>query len=142
MQAPRGLARRDRGAWRKGLSVGCDAQDVHRPTLRRDSEARALRGIFADASTAFSARCAGDRPLVHFPRMDSGLPKQPSGMIGRLQSYRFLRFLVVGSLNTLFSYAVYAVMLFVGLPYVYANFVALATGVLFSFRTQGAFVFG
>jgi putative flippase GtrA len=62
-------------------------------------------------------------------------------MIASLVNNRFLRFLVVGAVNTLFSYAVYAAMLFVGLSYVYANFIALITGILFSFRTQGTYVF-
>jgi putative flippase GtrA len=60
----------------------------------------------------------------------------------RLPRHQFLRFLVVGGLNTVFSYGVYACLLLVGLPYIAANFGALLLGILFSFRTQGALVFG
>lgn len=52
-----------------------------------------------------------------------------------------VRFIFVGVLNTGFSYLIYAVMLFVGLSYQLANLIALLTGILFSFKTQGHFVF-
>ncbi len=55
---------------------------------------------------------------------------------------QFARFVAVGVLNTAFSYAVYAAFLFAGLDYRVANLLALATGVLFSFRTQSTLVFG
>ncbi len=57
-------------------------------------------------------------------------------------SFQFIRFLLVGGLNTSFSYAVYAALLFMGLNYVMANLGALLLGILFSFRTQGRLVFG
>lgn len=56
-------------------------------------------------------------------------------------NYQLVRFALVGGLNTLFSYAVYAVLLYLGLPFAVANFGAMALGILFSFRTQGALVF-
>ena len=52
-----------------------------------------------------------------------------------------IRFVLVGVLNTTFSYFIYAGLLFVGLSYQLANFLALVLGVLFSFRTQGHLVF-
>ena len=52
-----------------------------------------------------------------------------------------VRFVLVGGLNTSFSYAVYVGLIFMGLSYVVANFFALVLGILFSFRTQGALVF-
>ena len=52
-----------------------------------------------------------------------------------------LRFLVVGLLNTGFSYLIYAILLFLGLNFALANLGAVMLGILFSFRTQGAFVF-
>jgi putative flippase GtrA len=55
---------------------------------------------------------------------------------------QFFRFLVVGALNTAFSYTVYATLLYLSVPYVLANLGALMLGVLFSFRTQGQLVFG
>lgn len=59
----------------------------------------------------------------------------------KILSFQFVRFLLVGGLNTGFSYAVYAALLFMGLNYVMANLGALLLGILFSFRTQGRLVF-
>jgi putative flippase GtrA len=53
-----------------------------------------------------------------------------------------LRFVLVGALNTAFSYSVYAGGLWLGLPYAWANLLALALGLVFSFRTQRTLVFG
>lgn len=57
-------------------------------------------------------------------------------------SRQWLRFLIVGCLNTSFSYGVYALLLWFGLTFVWANAGALLLGILFSFRTQGRLVFG
>ena len=57
-------------------------------------------------------------------------------------SFQFVRFLLVGGMNTSFSYAVYAAFLYMGLDYWGANLGALLLGILFSFRTQGRLVFG
>jgi putative flippase GtrA len=54
---------------------------------------------------------------------------------------QLLRFLVVGVLNTGFSYGVYALGLYLGLRYELANLLSLVLGILFSFRTQKAWVF-
>lgn len=54
---------------------------------------------------------------------------------------RWLRFLLVGGVNTAASYAVYAALLFAGLPYALANLGGLVFGILFSFRTHSALVF-
>lgn len=58
-----------------------------------------------------------------------------------LTSSQFLRFVVVGTINTCFSYGIYAGMLFLGAGYAVANLVALMLGVLFGFKTQGHLVF-
>lgn len=60
----------------------------------------------------------------------------------RLLKVQFIRFLLVGGLNTLFSYAVYAMLLSAGLSYVWANLCSLVLGIAVSFATQGRFVFG
>ena len=54
---------------------------------------------------------------------------------------RVVRFLTVGLINTGFSYLIYAIGLFVGLPFTFANLIACLIGIFFSFRTQGAWVF-
>ena len=56
--------------------------------------------------------------------------------------HQIVRFLIVGTLNTCAAYAVYACLLYAGLPYAAASLGALVLGLLFSFRTQGALVFG
>jgi putative flippase GtrA len=53
----------------------------------------------------------------------------------------FTRFLVVGGIGTAFSYGVYVLLVFCGLNYAVANLASLIAGILFSFRTQGQFVF-
>lgn len=54
---------------------------------------------------------------------------------------QILRFVVVGVGNTAFSYAIYAVFLFIGFGYAIANLFALLISIVFSFKTQGRFVF-
>lgn len=58
-----------------------------------------------------------------------------------LKRSQLFRFVLVGAVNTVFSYGVYACMLFIGLGYAFANLVALVLGILFSFKTQGRLVF-
>lgn len=60
----------------------------------------------------------------------------------RLLNLQFVRFVLVGVLNTGFSFAIYAALLYVGLGFVVANLCAMLLGILFSFRTQGQLVFG
>ena len=54
---------------------------------------------------------------------------------------KFFRFLVVGGLNTLFGYSLFALLIFVGLHYSLAVLVSTALGVLFNFKTTGSIVF-
>jgi len=60
----------------------------------------------------------------------------------RLLAIRFIRFLVVGGLNTLFGYGVFALLLWLGLHFSLAAFLSTLAGVLFNFRTTGKLVFG
>ncbi|OYV00266.1 MAG: polysaccharide biosynthesis protein GtrA [Burkholderiales bacterium PBB5] len=59
----------------------------------------------------------------------------------RLLRLQFVRFVLVGCLNTGFSYALYAVFLGLGLNFALANGLAFVLSLLFSFKTQGALVF-
>ena len=54
---------------------------------------------------------------------------------------QFIKFGIVGVLNTGFSYVIYTALLYVGLNYALANLGAVVLGILFSFRTQGSLVF-
>jgi len=58
-----------------------------------------------------------------------------------LWKIHFVRFMLVGIVNTLFSYLIYALLLFLGLNYAIANLLALMIGLVFGFRTQGKLVF-
>ena len=53
----------------------------------------------------------------------------------------FIKFILVGILNTIFSYAVFALLIFLGLHYTLALFIATVLGVLFNFKTFGKLVF-
>jgi putative flippase GtrA len=54
---------------------------------------------------------------------------------------QFLRFLVVGAINTLFGYSVFAGLVLAGMPPVPALVLTYVVGVLFNFFTTRRFVF-
>ncbi|MCX5786126.1 MAG: GtrA family protein [Elusimicrobia bacterium] len=54
---------------------------------------------------------------------------------------RFIRFLIVGGLNTLVGYALFALLIFAGLHYSLAVFLSTLLGILFNFKTTGSLVF-
>jgi len=54
---------------------------------------------------------------------------------------RFVKFLFVGGLNTLFGYGMFVFFRALGLYFVFATLCAHICGVLFNFKTTGAFVF-
>ncbi len=54
---------------------------------------------------------------------------------------RFIRFLMVGGLNTLFGYSLFAALLSIGMHYALATALATIGGVLFNYKTTGALVF-
>lgn len=62
-------------------------------------------------------------------------------MLDSLLRSRFLRFLVVGGLNTALNYGVYALLLFVGLGYVLAVTFSFIIGLIINFKTNARFVF-
>jgi len=59
-----------------------------------------------------------------------------------LWKIRFLRFLVIGGLNTIFGYGIFAVFILARIPYPIAAFFATVLSVLFNFKSYGTFVFG
>ena len=63
------------------------------------------------------------------------------GGIRRLLRGRFVRFLLVGGLNTLFGYTVFAICILIGIPYPLAALVSTVFGVLFNFKSYGTLVF-
>jgi putative flippase GtrA len=64
------------------------------------------------------------------------------GGIRRLLRSRFVRFLLVGGLNTVFGYTVFAISILIGIPYPLAALVSTVLGVLFNFKSYGTLVFG
>jgi len=62
-------------------------------------------------------------------------------LIKKLWAVRFLRFLLVGGINTLFGYGVFAFFIFLGLHYALATILATICGVFFNFKTTGIIVF-
>lgn len=53
----------------------------------------------------------------------------------------YLRFLVVGCINTAFNYGIYAFFIFVGLGHFIAATCSFAVGIVFNFKTHGKYVF-
>ena len=54
---------------------------------------------------------------------------------------QFMKFLIVGCINTLFGYLAFALFIFWGFHYAISSLLATILGVLFNFKTTGAFVF-
>ncbi len=53
----------------------------------------------------------------------------------------FIRFLIVGGLNTAFGYFVFAIFIWCGLHYSVATFLSTVIGIVFNFFTTGRLVF-
>ena len=58
-----------------------------------------------------------------------------------MMNRQFMRFLMIGVLNTAFGYFLFALLIFLGLHYAVASLLATILGVLFNFKTTGRFVF-
>lgn len=54
----------------------------------------------------------------------------------------FVRFVLVGIMNSAFGYGCFALLLYLGLHYTAALLLATIVGVLFNFKSTGALVFG
>ena len=54
---------------------------------------------------------------------------------------QFLRFVMVGVLNTCFGYSVFALLVWLGAPYQLATAVSTLAGIAFNFQTTGRLVF-
>lgn len=64
------------------------------------------------------------------------------GFLARHVENRFIRFLLVGGLNTAFGYGVFALAFFLGAHYAVAGAISTVCGILFNFKTTGTLVFG
>ena len=54
---------------------------------------------------------------------------------------QFVKFLLVGGLNTLFGYGIFALFLALGVHYSLAALLSTVLGILFNFKTYGTLVF-
>lgn len=54
---------------------------------------------------------------------------------------KFVRFIFVGGLNTVFGLGVYCLIVWIGLSYIWATLISQVLGVLFNFMTTGTLVF-
>jgi putative flippase GtrA len=59
----------------------------------------------------------------------------------RLIENRFVRFLIVGGINTAFGYGIFALLIFLKFHYAAAALLSTILGVMFNFKTTGRLVF-
>jgi len=57
-------------------------------------------------------------------------------------SWVFIKFILVGTFNTIVNYGVYAFLIYSGLWHVTSATISFAFGVFFNYQTHGRFVFG
>jgi putative flippase GtrA len=69
-------------------------------------------------------------------------PRGPMQWFRGLLRVRFVRFLLVAGLNTVFGYSLFAGMVLAGIPYPIAAAIGTVLGILFNFQTTGRLVFG
>lgn len=75
-------------------------------------------------------------------RPPSAFDTKEAVTLRRIADNQFVRFLLVGVLNTAFGYGCFALLLLLGLHYSFALAISTALGVLFNFKSTGALVFG
>jgi glycosyltransferase involved in cell wall biosynthesis len=74
-------------------------------------------------------------------RAGGGTHDGESPFAAAFRRHRLIRFLIVAALNTLFSYAVFAALVFAGVGVRWASLWSLVAGILLGFVTQGKIVF-
>jgi len=62
-------------------------------------------------------------------------------LLQKFLTKQFILFVLVGIINTLFAYGVFAFFIFINLHYTLASLLQLILGVLFNFKTTGKVVF-
>jgi len=55
--------------------------------------------------------------------------------------YKYIKFILVGMVNTVFGYSVYSMLIYINFHYSLASFLATVAGVLFNFKTISSIVF-
>ena len=87
-----------------------------------------------------SARAGTNGPE---PRSSDGMPLPRRFLAGvkALLRVRFVRFLLVAALNTVFGYSLFAALILAGIHYPIAAAIGTVLGILFNFQTTGRLVF-
>lgn len=62
-------------------------------------------------------------------------------LLASLTDICFVRFVLVGVLNTAFSYALFVTLVAIGVHYTVATLISTTLGVMFNFKTTGVWVF-
>ena len=78
-----------------------------------------------------------DEPILN----KEGILHRSAGLVKKVWSIRFFRFLVVGGINTLFGYSVFAIFTLLKFHYGISLLIGTICGVLFNFNTTGRIVF-
>jgi putative flippase GtrA len=68
-------------------------------------------------------------------------PRRTGALLRRVMQVRFIRFLLVAALNTVFGYSLFAAMILAGIHYPLAAAIGTVIGILFNFQTTGRLVF-
>jgi putative flippase GtrA len=61
--------------------------------------------------------------------------------LDRFLRLKIIKFLSAGALNTIFGYSIYAALIFIKIPYLFALLAATIAGIIFNFFTFGRLVF-
>jgi putative flippase GtrA len=68
-------------------------------------------------------------------------PLRAAARLRSLLQIRFIRFLLVAALNTVFGYSLFAALILLGIRYPIAAAIGTVIGILFNFQTTGRLVF-
>lgn len=67
--------------------------------------------------------------------------KKLQQLIHHFWEKKFIRFLLIGGINTMFGYSIFALGIFIGLHYSLATLFSIVLGICFNFLTTGKIVF-
>jgi len=82
-----------------------------------------------------------DGDIKNKPPIKSIFFEKTLGQVKKIWSIRFVRFLVVGGINTLFGYLVYSGFILLNIHYALASLISTIIGIIFNFFTTGTIVF-
>jgi putative flippase GtrA len=94
--------------------------------------------MFPERSAAKHAETPGEASPSSPP---GPVPVRAAARLRSLLQIRFIRFLLVAALNTVFGYSLFAALILLGIPYPIAAAIGTVIGILFNFQTTGRLVF-